>query len=72
MTKFDLDTLRSFCKSIFDHWRKAAKTDTNKIIKYLDIGWVGLGGEWWLAHLADLASFGQGKPKVKFKGGIVR
>ena len=29
MTKFDLDTLKSLCKSMFDHWRKAAKTDTN-------------------------------------------
>ena len=29
MTKFDLDTLKSLCKSIFDHWRKARKTDTN-------------------------------------------
>ena len=31
MTKFDLDTLRPLCKSIFDHWRKAGKTDTNTI-----------------------------------------
>jgi len=31
MTKFDLDTLKSLCKSTFDHWRKAAKTDTNRI-----------------------------------------
>lgn len=30
MTKFDLDTLKSLCKSIFDHWRKATKADTNK------------------------------------------
>ena len=30
MTKFDLDTLKSLCKSMFDHWRKAAKTDTNR------------------------------------------
>ena len=29
MKKFDLDTLKSLCKSMFDHWRKAAKTDTN-------------------------------------------
>jgi len=29
MTKFDLDTLKSLCKSMFDHWRKAAKTNTN-------------------------------------------
>ena len=29
MTKFDLDTLKSLCKSTFDHWRKAGKTDTN-------------------------------------------
>ena len=29
MTKFDFDTLKSFCKSMFDHWRKASKTDTN-------------------------------------------
>ena len=29
MTKFDLDTSKSLCKSIFDHWRKAGKTDTN-------------------------------------------
>ena len=29
MTKFDLDTSKSLCKSIFDHWRKAAKTDIN-------------------------------------------
>ena len=29
MTKFDLETLRPLCKSIFDHWRKAGKTDTN-------------------------------------------
>ena len=29
MTKFDLDTLRSLCKSMFDHLRKAAKDDTN-------------------------------------------
>ena len=37
MIKFDLDTLKSLCKSMFDHWRKAAKTDTNridKIVKY--------------------------------------
>ena len=30
MTKFDLDTSKSLCKSIFDHWRKAGKTDTKK------------------------------------------
>ena len=30
MTKFDLDTLKSLCKSMFDHWRKAAKTETNR------------------------------------------
>ena len=30
MTKFDLDILKSLCKSMFDHWRKAAKADTNK------------------------------------------
>jgi len=29
MTKFDLDTSKSLCKSTFDHWRKARKTDTN-------------------------------------------
>ena len=29
MTKFDLDTLKSHCKSMFDHWRKAAKAHTN-------------------------------------------
>jgi len=29
MTKFDLDTLKPLCKSMFDHWRKAGKTDTN-------------------------------------------
>ena len=29
MTKFDLDTLKSLCKSMFDHWRKVAKADTN-------------------------------------------
>ena len=29
MTKFDLDTSKSLCKSTFDHWRKAGKTDTN-------------------------------------------
>jgi len=29
MTKFDLDTLKSLCKSMFDYWRKAAKTETN-------------------------------------------
>ena len=29
MTKFDLDTLKSLCKSMFDHWRKATKADTN-------------------------------------------
>ena len=29
MTKFDLDTQRPLCKSIFDHWRKAGNTDTN-------------------------------------------
>ena len=29
MTKFDLDTSKSLSKSIFDHWRKAGKTDTN-------------------------------------------
>jgi len=29
MTKFDFDTLRPLCKSIFDHWRKAGNTDTN-------------------------------------------
>ena len=30
MTKFDLDTSKSLCKSIFDHCRKAGKTDTNR------------------------------------------
>jgi len=30
MTKFDLDTSKSLCKSTFDHWRKAGKTDTNR------------------------------------------
>ena len=29
MTKFDLDNLKSLCKSMFDHWRKAAKADSN-------------------------------------------
>ena len=29
MTKFDLHTLKSLCKSMFDHWTKAAKDDTN-------------------------------------------
>jgi len=29
MTKFDFDTLKSLCKSMFDHWRKAGKTDAN-------------------------------------------
>ena len=29
MTKFDLDTSKSLCKSMFDHWRKAGKTNTN-------------------------------------------
>ena len=29
MKKFDLDTLKSLWKSMFDHWRKAAKTDSN-------------------------------------------
>ena len=29
MIKFDLDTLKSLCKSMFDHWKKAGKTDTN-------------------------------------------
>ena len=29
MTKFDLDTLKSLYKSMFDHWRKVAKTNTN-------------------------------------------
>ena len=29
MTKFDLDTLKSLFKSMFDHWRKATKTETN-------------------------------------------
>jgi len=29
MTKFDLDTLKSLYKGIFDNWRKAAKADTN-------------------------------------------
>jgi len=29
MTKFDLDTLKPLCKSMFDHWRKAGNTDTN-------------------------------------------
>ena len=29
MTKFDLNTLKPLCKSIFDHWRKAEKTNTN-------------------------------------------
>ena len=32
MTKFDLDTSKSLCKSTFDHWRKAGKTDTNSVI----------------------------------------
>ena len=31
MTKFDLDTLKSLCKSMFDHWRKAENTDTNRV-----------------------------------------
>ena len=29
MTTVDLDTSKSLCKSTFDHWRKAGKTDTN-------------------------------------------
>ena len=29
MMKFDINTLKSLCKSMFDHWRKAAKFDTN-------------------------------------------
>ena len=29
MTKFDLNTSKSLCKSTFDHWRKVGKTDTN-------------------------------------------
>ena len=29
MTKFDLNTSKSLCKSIFDHWWRAFKTDTN-------------------------------------------
>jgi len=35
MTKFDFDTLRPLCKSIFDHWRKAGKTDTNTFLKQI-------------------------------------
>ena len=31
MKTFDLDTLTSPCKSMFDHWRKAAKTETNRL-----------------------------------------
>ena len=29
MTKFDFETLKSLCKSMFDHWSKATNTDTN-------------------------------------------
>lgn len=33
MTKFDLNTLKSLCKSKFDHWRNATKTYTNSTHK---------------------------------------
>jgi len=29
MTKFDFYTLKSLCKSMFDHWRKDSKAETN-------------------------------------------
>jgi len=30
MMKFDFETLRPLCKSMFDYWWKAAKVDTNR------------------------------------------
>lgn len=29
MTKFEFATLRPLCKSMFNHWQKASKIDTN-------------------------------------------
>ena len=47
MTKFDLNILKSLCKSMFDHWRKAGKIDTN-------IGSNGDGSSLELPRTADL------------------
>jgi len=47
MTKFDLDTLKSLCKIMFDHWRKATKTDTT-------IGSNGDGSSLEVPRMADL------------------
>ena len=67
MTKFDLDTLKSLFKSKFDHWRKAAKTDTN-------IGSNGDGSSEEVSRIADLwesrqciSSIGQWTQKLKLK-----
>ena len=47
MKKFDLDTSQSLYKSIFDHWRKAGKTDTN-------IGSNGDGSSLEVPRMTDL------------------
>jgi len=47
MTKFYLDTSKSLCKSMFDHWRKSGKTDTN-------IGSNGDGSTLEVPRIADL------------------
>ena len=66
MTKFDLDILKSLCKSMFDHWRKAANTDTN-------IGSNGDGSSLEVPRTTDLgtqtvpSSIGQWSQKIKLK-----
>ena len=67
MTKFDLDTSKSLCKSIFDHWRKAGKTDTN-------IGSNGDGSSLEVPRTVDLwesrpvfSTIGQWSKKLKMK-----
>ena len=47
MTKFDLETLKSICKSMFDHLRKVSETDTN-------IGSNGDGGSLEVPRTSDL------------------
>jgi len=67
MTKFDLDTSKSLCKSTFDHWRKAGKTDTK-------IGSNGDGSSLEVPRTLDLwesrpvpSSIGQWSQKLKLK-----
>ena len=66
MTKFDLDILKSLCKSMFDHWRKAAKADTN-------IGSNGDGSSLEVPRTTDIwkadnaLSIGQWSQKLKLK-----